>query len=254
MFQPWSKLVGEKLQPQFFLRDATGKEFGVVELYSDRPTHPEMWMGLEFYSADFAASRPFVVFDLTHWKTVAGKSRHLPEPLFEEGLAAYLGRWPESEREKRRERARRGFKHTQVSLAEQGYTIAYHEMFADELPPEGLPVLKLGKTVCRIDDQYGIRPGEYRDEVTLVLLPEVKGPPGETPQPLALVNWRFGEGLEVLNAQVDEEVVAREIEKFMAESQREDEYRARLQRMRREGVLLGVKPDMSVKPLTKDKP
>jgi hypothetical protein len=259
MFQPWSKLLGEKPQPQFFLRDAMGKEYGVVEHYSDRSTLPEVWMGLEFYSVDFASARPFVVFDLTTWKVVTGKSRNLPEPIFEDGLAAFLDRWPETEREKRRERAKRGFKHAQVTLAEQGYTIAYHELFAEELHAdgltvEGLPKMNLGSTVCRVDDQYGIRPGEYRNEVTLVLLPDKVLAPGEESKPLALVNWRFGEGFEVINAEVDEELVAGEVEKFMAENHRESEFRERLQRMRREGVLLGVKPDLSVKPVSKGKP
>jgi hypothetical protein len=254
MFQPWSKLLGEKPQPQFFLRDAMGKEYGVVEHYSDRSTTPEVWMGLEFYSADFAAARPFVVFDLMTWKVVPGKSRSLPEPIFEDGLAAFLDRWPEAEREKRRDRAKRGFKHAQVTLAEQGYTIAFHEMFADELPAGGLPKVALGSQFARVDDQYGIRPGEYRNEVTLVLLPEKTLAPGEEPKPLALVNWRFGEGFEVINAEVDEDAVAVAIEKFMAEDHRESEFRERLKRMRREGVMLGVKPDMSVKPLSKGKP
>jgi hypothetical protein len=245
MFQAWHKLLGESPQPQFLLRDDQGREFGVIEYYSDRPTSPYQWVGFEFFSADFAAARPWVVFDLEAWKVVPGKSKNLPDDFFEPGLQSYLERWPESERQLRKDRAKRGFYSQQITLAEKGYTIAFSELFPEEAAAQPLPERQIHGETFRIDDQYGIRPGEFRSEVSLVLMPKSKIDSSDA-KPLAIVNWVFGQGIEVLDAQIDEDVIAQAIQEFMAAENLESTYRERLKRMRREGVLLGVRPNLSV--------
>lgn len=260
MFQPWHALAGEKPRPQFFLRDQEGREFGVVEHYENRRLPPPAQVALEFVSADFSAKRPWVLFDLESWRVVPGRSQNLPDAVFEAGLEYFLGRWPESDKQLRRDRARLASCKAQVDLAGQGYTIAFFELFPAELGSEGLPHCKLGKGEFLVEDQYGIRPGEFRDEVTLVLLPAkgaaphgAAGNPGATTaspaaveKPHAIVNWRFGQGFDLLDCQGSEEDVAEAVQTFMAAEGREALYRERLMRMRREGVLLGVKPNLSV--------
>jgi hypothetical protein len=245
MFQAWHKLLGEKPQPQFLLRDDQGREFGVMEYYSDRPTTPFLWVGFEFFSVDFSAARPWVVFDLEAWKVVPGKGKNLPDDLFEPGLQAYLDKWPEKERQLRKDRAKRGFYSQLIDLAEKGYTIAFSELFPGESTPKGLPHCLVAGVGLRVDDQYGIRPGEFRSEVSLVLIPEAASGQPE-PKPVAIVNWVFGQGLEVLDAQMDEDAIAKGIQEFMSSENREVTYRERLKQMRREGVLLGVRPNLSI--------
>ncbi len=260
MFQPWHALAGEKPRPQFFLRDQEGREFGVVEHYENRRLPPPAQVALEFVSADFAAKRPWVLFDLEIWRVVAGRSQNLPDAIFEAGLEYFLGRWPESEKQLRRDRARLASCKSQIDLAGQGYTIAFFELFPAELGVEGLPFCSLDSGDFLVEDQYGIRPGEFRDEVTLVLLPAKNsaipiaaanpsaspGPQAIAEKPYAIVNWRFGQGFDLLDCHGSEDAVAEAVQNFMAVDGREALYRERLMRMRREGVLLGVKPNLSV--------
>ena len=239
MFKPWFQIVGEEAKPQFMLRDAEGREFGVVEWYSNRRL-PQNWMGLEFISGAFG-NRPFLVFDLDSWKVVSEKSRNLPDDYFEPGLEVFLSRWTDVDRDLRRDRVKRAARMELIKLAEKGYTIAFQEMFLEESKPEDLPVLTIKGQSFLVDDQYGIRPGEFRSEVTLVFLPETaRG--AQVPAPAFLVNWKFGEGYELIDCQMSEELVHQALEIFFDNAELEGIYRERHKRMRREGVLLGVRP------------
>jgi len=99
-----------------------------------------------------------------------------------------------------------------------------------------------------VDDQYLIRPGDYRNQVTLVFVPEGAGmagaaaPAGAPAEPALLANWLFGEGYEILDAKLDEGRARRVLDQMTSNPELEKIYRERLAKMRREGVLLGIKP------------
>jgi len=246
MYRAWHYFSGEKPRPQFFLRDDQGREYGVVEWYSDAPEEPPAHVALEFVSADFSAARPWVLVNLESWKTVAGREKNLPDEFFKDGLEAYLSRWDEKEKQLRLDRVRRAAFHAPIQMAEKGYTVGYHELFPKDMPQEGLPRIRVADQWVRLIDQYGIRPGEFRHEVTLVLMPETVLKSQGEPAPLALVNWRFGEGFDVLDSKIPEEDVADAVQGFMENHERESHFQRRLTQMRREGVLLGVKPLLAV--------
>jgi hypothetical protein len=66
--------------------------------------------------------------------------------------------------------------------------------------------------------------------------------PGQETQPSLLANWLFGEGYEILESKLEETRARRVLDQMTSNPELERIYRERLAKMRREGVLLGVKP------------
>jgi hypothetical protein len=169
-----------------------------------------------------------------------GHGKHLPDADFEPGLNAYLQGFREEDRELRRERARKALRFELIRLAEQGYSVAYQEMFPGELTREDFPRVRIGPKEYVVDDQYLIRPGDFRNQVTLVFV-DGNQSPGQA-EPALLANWLFGEGYEILQTELDEGQAQRALEPLVQNPELEGIYKERLAKMRREGVLLGVKP------------
>lgn len=241
MLKPYYQLAGLPPQPQFFLKDRSGREFGVVEHYETDPAKPAGFILLEFFSPALeSANRPLVWLDLEKWSVVAGQGRNLPDGEFEGGLDAYLGSLPEKERETRKERARRARHHEVIRLAEEGYTVAYQEMFPGELRSEDFPLVEIAGRSYLVDDQYTLQPGDFRNQVTLVFVESGAQPAPE--RPALLCNWLFGTGYEILDTQLDEDLCHKALEPLVQNPELEKIYRERLVKMRREAVLLGVKP------------
>lgn len=241
--KPYHEIAGEPPRPQFALKARDGREYGVVEYYETDRARPHTHVLLEFFPADGAEGpRPRVWVDLEGWSVARGHGRNLPDADFEPGLDAYLKTFPEDEREARRERARKALRFDLMRLAEQGYSIAYQEMFPGELAREDFPRVTVEKSEFVVDDQYLIRPGDFRNLVTLVFVPEGAGLAAGGAEPALLANWLFGEGYEILESKLDESRARRVLDQMTGNPELEKIYRERLARMRREGVLLGVKP------------
>jgi hypothetical protein len=266
--KPYYQIAGLPARPQFLLKDRQGREYGVVEHYETDRSKPDGYALLEFFSPDPGLKgRPLVWLDLTAWTVVPGRGKHLPDDDFEAGLDGYLQGFPDSERDLRRERARQARFADLVALAGQGYTIAYQEMFPGELKREDFPVVEAGGRAYLVDDQYGIQPGDFRNQVTLVFMDQgpagasaarsagasaarsaaasaATGPAAPAPQAAAalLVNWQFGSGYEIVQASLDEDLCHRCVQALVGNKEAEKIYKERLLKMRREGTLLGVKP------------
>lgn len=243
--KPFHQIAGLPAQPQFLLKDRHGREYGVVEHYETDCGRPSGFALLEFWTPDPAlAARPLVWLDLEAWAVVAGQGKNLPDADFEAGLNGYLQGFPAKERELRKERARKARFHEVMELASKGFTIAYQEMFPGELKREDFPVVELGGRAYLVDDQYHIQPGDFRNQVTLVFVP-AKAPgaasPG-APEAVLLANWLFGSGYEIVHATLDDALCHKAIRVLVENPELEKIYQARLQKMRREGTLLGVKP------------
>lgn len=246
--KPFHEIAGEAPRPQFLLKARDGRDYGVVEYYETDRAKPNTHVLLEFFAADAPqAPRPRVWLDLAAWTVASGHGKNLPDPDFEPGLDAYLKTFPEAEREIRRERARVALRFDLMRLAEQGYSIAYQEMFPGELTREDFPRVWVEKAQFVADDQYLIRPGDYRNQVTLVFIPVPEGAsdrvnvPGQESQPSLLANWLFGEGYEILESKLEETRARRVLDQMTSNPELEKIYRERLAKMRREGVLLGIK-------------
>ncbi len=248
--KPYHQIVGLPLKPQFLLKDHVGREYGVVEHYETDRQKATSHTLLEFYSPDpDLKGRPLVWLDIDRWKVVEGHGKYLPDADFEAGLNAYLQSFPDSERDIRRDRARRARFSDIVSLSEEGYTIAYQEMFPGELVKEDFPSLKIGGKGFIVDDQYGIRPGDFRNQVTLVFIPEKTMSEKDIVQTnrtdvetALLCNWIFDEGYEIVHTLLDESHCHEAIRILVENKELQKIYRDRLLKMRREGTLLGVKP------------
>jgi hypothetical protein len=240
--KPYHEIAGEAPRPQFLLKGRDGREYGVVEHYETDGRRPHTHVLLEFHTPDpgAPAARPRIWLDLGRWAVAEGHGKNLPDADFEPGLNAYLQGFPEDERELRRERARKALRFELIRLSDQGYSVAYQEMFPGELTREDFPRVRIGKTEYVVDDQYLIRPGDFRNQVTLVL---VEDRPGSDPAaPALLANWLFGEGYEILQTDLDEDQARRALEPLVGNPELEKIYKERLAKMRREGTLLGVKP------------
>lgn len=244
--KPYHEIAGEPPRPQLVLKARDGREYGVVEYYETDRSRPHTHVLLEFFSPDAPEGpRPRIWVDLAAWSVAIGHGKNLPDPDFEPGLDAYLKSFPEEEKELRRERARKAIRFDLMRLAEQGYSIAFQEMFPGELTREDFPRVQVEKTEYVVDDQYLIRPGDYRNQMTLVFVPEGAGAAGKAGgevEPALLANWLFGEGYEILQSQLDETRARRVLDQMTSNPELEKIYRERLARMRREGVLLGIKP------------
>jgi len=241
--KPWHEINGEPLRPQFLLKARDGRDYGVLEYYETDRARPHTHVLLEFFAADAATGpRPRVWIDLAAWSVAVGHGKNLPDADFEPGLDAYLKTFPEEEKELRRERARKAIRFDLIRLAEQGYSIAYQEMFPGELKREDFPRVQVGQAEYVVDDQYLIRPGDFRNQMTLVFVPEGAEKTAAEVEPALLANWLFGEGYEILESKVDEARARRVLEQMTSNPELERIYRERLAKMRREGVLLGVKP------------
>jgi hypothetical protein len=240
--KPYYQIAGTAPKPQFLLKDRTGREFGVVEHYETDRLRTGGHVLLEFISPDPALNmaRPMIWLDLEKWVVLAGHGKNLPDADFELGLEAYLQSFPESERELRRDRARQALRFEMIRLAEQGYSVAYQEMFPDELTREDFPTARIAGNDYIVDDQYLIQPGDFRNQVTLVFVKDAKGRQ-EQPTPALLCNWLFGEGYEILQSEFSESQSRRAIDVLVENTELEKIYRERLTKMRREAVILGVK-------------
>ena len=239
---PFHHIAGIPPQPQFLIKDYAGREYGVVEYYETDPRRSNNYILLEFFSSDPAQTlHPLVWLDLDKWAILRGAGKNLPDPDFEGGLEAYLVNLPKSERDLRKERARRARYVDVIRLAEKGYSIAYQEIFPGELRPEDFPLAEIAGKTYLVDDQYVIQPGDYQNQVTLVFIESV-GPTGELASPSLLCNWLFGTGYEIVTSQLEERVCHVAIGALVSNIELEKTYRERLLKMRREGVLLGVKP------------
>jgi hypothetical protein len=244
--KPFHEIAGEAPRPQFLIKARDGRDYGVVEYYETDRARPHTHVLLEFFAADQPqAPRPRVWVDLASWSVALGHGKNLPDPDFEPGLDAYLKSFPEEERETRRERARKALRFDLMRLAEQGYSIAYQEMFPGELTREDFPRVWVEKSQFVADDQYLIRPGDFRNQVTLVFIPVREGASapagGAESRPALLANWLFGEGYEILESELDEPRARRVLDQMTSNPELEKIYRERLAKMRREGVLLGIK-------------
>ena len=236
--KPFHEIAGEPPRPQFLLKARDGREYAVVEYYETDRARPHTHVLLEFFPADAPQGpRPRVWVDLAGWGVARGHGKNLPDADFEPGLDEYLQAFPDEERDLRRERARKALRFELTRLAEQGYSIAYQEMFPGELTREDFPRVTVEKSEYVVDDQYLIRPGDFRNQVTLVFVPE-----GGAAEPALLANWLFGEGYEILEGKLDEARARRVLDQMTSNPELEKIYRERLAKMRREGVLLGVKP------------
>jgi hypothetical protein len=247
--KPFHEIAGEAPRPQFLLKARDGRDFGVLEYYETDRAKPHTHVLLEFFAADTPQGpRPRVWVDLASWSVAMGHGKNLPDADFEPGLDAYLKSFPEEEREIRRERARKALRFELMRLAEQGYSIAYQEMFPGELTREDFPRVWVEKSQFVADDQYLIRPGDFRNQVTLVFIPVAEGASapasdrnGAEPEPALLANWLFGEGYEILESKLEESRARRVLDQMTSNPELERIYRERLAKMRREGVLLGIK-------------
>ncbi|MDB5104710.1 MAG: hypothetical protein JWP91_2399 [Fibrobacteres bacterium] len=240
--KPYYMIAGEAPKPQFMLKDPTGREYGVVEHYETDRMRTGGHALLEFINVDPAQkARPMIWVDLKDWSVLAGHGKNLPDADFEMGLHAYLQRFPESDRELRRERARQALRFELIRLAQQGYTVAYQEMFPGELTKEDFPNVRVAGANYIVDDQYLIQPGDFRNQVSLVFVEDGKGLK-EPPVTALLCNWIFGEGYEILQTGFSESQSQRAVQALVENPELEKIYRERLTRMRREGVLLGIKP------------
>lgn len=264
--KPFYQIAGEPAKPQFLLKDRQGREYGVVEHYETDRNKPSGFVLLEFYSPDPALkSRPLVWLDLEEWAVVMGRGKHLPDEDFEAGLDGYLQGFSQTERDLRKERARKAGFAEIIGLAGQGFTIAFQEMFPDELKREDFPTVEVAGLAYLVDDQYNIQPGDFRNQVTLVFVesgakdvaPQSRESPetgdaiqrsaalhgSAAPKQAALiVNWLFGSGYEIVTTSLDETLGHRAIQALVENPELEKIYRGRLVKMRREGTLLGVKP------------
>jgi hypothetical protein len=241
--KPYHEIAGEPPRPQFLLKARDGREYGVLEYYETDRARPHTHVLLEFFAADAPQGpRPRVWLDLSAWSVALGHGKNLPDPDFEPGLDAYLKDFPEEEKDLRRERARKALRFDLMRLAEQGYSIAYQEMFPGELAREDFPRVEVDKAEYVVDDQYLIRPGDYRNQMTLVFIPEGADAVAGQVEPALLANWLFGEGYEILESRLDEGRARRVLDQMTSNPELEKIYRERLARMRREGVLLGIKP------------
>jgi len=241
--KPYHEIAGEPPRPQLVLKARDGREYGVIEYYETDRARPYTHVLLEFFSPDSPEGpRPRIWVDLAAWSVAIGHGKNLPDPDFEPGLDAYLKTFPEEEKELRRDRARKAIRFDLMRLAEQGYSIAYQEMFPGELTREDFPRVWVDKTQYVVDDQYLIRPGDYRNQMTLVFVPEGGNAGGREVEPALLANWLFGEGYEILESQLEEMRARRVLDQMTSNPELERIYRERLAKMRREGVLLGIKP------------
>lgn len=243
-YKPYHQIAGVAPQPQFFLKDRAGREYGVVEHYETDRGRPGGFVLLEFFSADPALTqRPLVWLDLEAWTVAVGKGKNLPDSDFEPGLDAYLQGFSQSERDARKDRARRARHFEIIRLAEQGYSVAYQEMFPGELTREDFPAVAIGGRQYLVDDQYLIQPGDFRHQVTLVFV-ETQGNTEVTAarEPALLCNWLFGVGYEILDTKLDEALCQAALKPLVENPELEKIYKERLIKMRREGTLLGVKP------------
>ncbi|HKP96232.1 MAG TPA: hypothetical protein VJ385_10780 [Fibrobacteria bacterium] len=240
--KPFYMIAGTAPRPQFLLKDKAGREYGVVEHYETDRLRTGGHILLEFISPDPGLkARPMIWLDLEHWNVLAGHGKNLPDEDFEPGLDAYLQGFSETERELRRDRARQALRFELIRLAEQGYSVAYQEMFPGELGKEDFPSMRIAGDGYIVDDQYLIQPGDFRNQVTLVFVEDGKG--GKEPASTALLcNWLFGEGYEILQTRFSEARSRRAVEALVRNPELEKIYRERLVKMRREGVLLGIKP------------
>jgi hypothetical protein len=240
--KPYYIIAGTDPKPQFLLKDPGGREYGVVEHYETDRMRSGGHILLEFLTQDPAIkARPMIWVDLEKWTVLAGHGKNLPDADFEPGLDAYLQIFPESERELRRERARQALRYELIRLAEQGYSVAYQEMFPGELTKEDFPAVRVAGENFLVDDQYLIQPGDFRNQVTLVFVEDRKD--GRQPAATALLcNWLFGEGFEILESRFSDSQSQRAVQALVENPELEKIYRERLTKMRREGVILGVKP------------
>jgi hypothetical protein len=255
--KPFNQIVGLPLKPQFLLKDYAGREYGVVEHYETDRAKSTNHTLLEFFSPDpLLRGRPLIWLDIEAWQVMEGHGKNLPDLDFEAGLNIYLQSFPESERDIRRDRARRARFSEMIRLAEEDYTIAYQEMFPQELDREDFPALKIGGKGYIVDDQYGIRPGDFRNQVTLVFIPEEQGgfnspATSQNPETALLCNWIFGQGYEIVHTTLEERLCHDAIRVLVENKELEKIYRDRLLKMRREGTLLGVKPKPYLPPEAK---
>lgn len=240
--KPYHEIAGEPPRAQFMLKARDGLEYGVVEHYETDPARPHTHVLMEFHTRDAGPSvpRPRLWIDLEAWNVARGHGKHLPDADFEPGFDAYLQIFPEPERELRRERARKALRYELIRLAEQGYSVAYQEMFPGELGRDDFPKVRVGREEFVVDDQYLIRPGDFRNQVTLVFMEEGAAPGAA--EPALLANWLFGEGYEILQTRFPDEQAQRALEPLVRNPELEGIYKERLAKMRREGTLLGVKP------------
>ncbi len=239
--KPYYMIAGTSPQPQFLLKDPAGREYGVVEHYETDRLRSGGHILLEFLGRDPAVkARPMIWVDLEKWSVLPGHGKNLPDEEFEPGLDAYLQIFPESERELRRDRARQALRFELIRLAEQGYSVAYQEMFPGELAKEDFPTVRVAGEDFIVDDQYLIQPGDFRNQVTLVFVEDRKM--GKDPAATALLcNWLFGEGYEILQSRFSDPQAQRAVQALVENAELEKIYRERLAKMRREGVILGVK-------------
>jgi hypothetical protein len=246
--KPFHQIIGQTPQPQFLLKDHIGNEYGVVEHYETDRAKATNHVLLEFYSPDpTRKNRALIWLDLDKWNILEGHGKNLPDEDFESGLNVYLQGFSEAERDVRRDRARRARFSTIINLAEEGYTIAYQEMFPGELAREDFPSITISGRRFIVDDQYGIRPGDYRNQVTMVFVPErTSDAPSKSEktndETALLCNWLFGEGYEIVHTSLPEDHGHTAIRVLVENKELEKIYRERLLKMRREGTLLGVKP------------
>ncbi len=250
--KPFHQIAGLPPKPQFLLKDHAGREYGVIEHYETDRAKATNHTLLEFFSFDPNSStailkdRPKIWLDVDKWKVLEGHGKNLPDLDFEAGLNAYLQTFTETERDLRRERARLARFSDIIRLAEEDFTIAYQEMFPGELEHEDFPAVTIGGKHFIVDDQYGIRPGDFRNQVTLVFVADPKRktkvePDTSTMQSALLCNWIFREGYEIVHTALDEGQCHEAIRALVENPELEKIYRERLLKMRREGVLLGVK-------------
>ncbi len=243
-FKPYHTITGQPPKPQFFLKDVHERAFGVIEHYNTDPRQDLPAVLLEFISPDIGPdNRPLIWLDLEKWRVVAGESRNLPESDFEAGFDAYLQGWPDAEKDLRRDRCKKARFSEVITLAEKGFSIAYQELFPGELCREDFPEVKVAGETYLVDDQYNIQPGEFINQATLVLVPAASVPNAPAiPENHLLFNWLFGEGYEILDTRLSEADCHRIIQELTSNRELEKIYRDRLTKMRREGVLLAVKP------------
>ncbi len=240
--KPYYQIAGLPPKPHFLLKDHTGREFAVVEHYETDRAKATGHTLLEFFTTDPSLkARPLVWLDVERWEVLAGHGKNLPDADFEHGLQAFLQSFPDSERDVRRDRARRARYSDLIDLIEKGYTIAFQELFPREVRREDFPTAAIAGKNYLVDDQYHAQPGDFRNQVTLVFIPESAADAANV-EPDLLCNWIFGEGYEIVRSSLSESLSHEAVSALVKNEELEKIYKERLLKVRREAALLGVKP------------
>ncbi len=237
-FKPYSLVHGSQIQAQFILQDINQTHYGVIEYYNTNSKLQVPAILFEFVDVKRPeAAKAKLWLNMDTWEIESKGQEHLPDAVFAEAFQAHLSSWTESEKDLRHSRALESRFFEAIKLANQGYSIAYHELFPED--PEFINVKLQNRKEYLLDDQYLIQPGENRHHVTLVFVAQ----PSKAETLASLIaTWNFSGEFDVIESELNEN----EIEALLSELARQGEISLKLQKrrekMRRQAILLQVRP------------